>query len=983
MNLLAYLLLSLMAFLFNNRKRLKAALSHIDGYFNITVGFRSDDGIVDRAISFAHGRARALPRVPETADVVLRFRDSRTALEMLRITPNETLMLILRNMMVLDGDIAALQIFNYYVSLLMGRRHARMLARNRRRDERDRRRTYARTTAPLPERDRGAELMRVPNSGAGVRFLDDPWLGTFTLEDFPRLRGMLDRHFSQMPSICVERPLIITRWFRENGFETDASGRPWNPELRQAMALRHLLASRRPIIARDDLIAGTTTAQEPTGVLIYPETHGGLLWGELTSVSSRPLNPYRITPEDRELLHREIFPFWMHRNIKSHVRTKYGHPLCMRIDERWVYYFAWKSVGISHTVPDYPRLLARGTQGIMDDIDRRLELIPASESSARDSLAAMRIALEGVNAYADNLSAEAARLAAVEPDPTRRAELEHISSICSRVPRRPAETLDEAVNAVWIAWVALHLENINTGLSMGRLDQWLQPYFESDMERIPDEAGRAAYLRHAIELIGCLMMRGTDHLPLVPDIGNYLFGGSSSDQAITLGGVTPAGGDGVNDMTYIFLKATELLAIRDPNVNARVHPGITGDDYLRRLCHVNYLTAATPSLHNDAAVISSLSSNGYAEAHRRDWSATGCVEPTISGRHMGHTGSVLMNMVAALEMALNDGGHPHMTERLGPETGDPARGAFSAFEDFFRAYGTQQRFLIDQAVELNNSYAEAHAALRPIPLLSALLDGPIEKALDATRGGTRYNTSGSANIGLADVVDSLMAIKTLVYDERRISFAGLIEALATDFASAPELPALIRSRVPLFGSGNPHALEMARRVMRLVADAWHGHANFRGGHYTAGFWSMSQHVAYGGLSGTLPSGRLRGTSFTPGLTPHPGASKSFLDNIRDVAGLDASCMDNNIAFNVKLVPRPGEPVRDIVEAMYAYAKSYFDLGGMQMQFNVVSSETLRDAMAHPENYRNLLVRISGYNAYFVTLNREMQIELIERAEYGI
>jgi len=194
---------------------------------------------------------------------------------------------------------------------------------------------------------------------------------------------------------------------------------------------------------------------------------------------------------------------------------------------------------------------------------------------------------------------------------------------------------------------------------------------------------------------------------------------------------------------------------------------------------------------------------------------------------------------------------------------------------------------------------------------------------------------------------------------------------------------MIGKSVPLFGSGSEEALEMARRVMSVVHDAYAGHANFRGGHYTSGFWSMSQHVAYGNLSGTLPSGRLRGKAFTPGLTPHPGASKSFLDNIRDVARLDAKTMDNNIAFNVKLVPKAGESLDDIINAMHAYVKSYFDMGGMQMQFNMVSSATLRDAMAHPENYRNLLVRISGYNAYFTTLNREMQIELIERAEYGV
>jgi len=619
----------------------------------------------------------------------------------------------------------------------------------------------------------------------------------------------------------------------------------------------------------------------------------------------------------------------------------------------------------------------------MSDIDRRLADMPAGDAGKRAPLEAMKIALEGVNLYAANLSAEAARLASAETDAARRPELARLAEICARVPANPPETLDEAVNAVWILWVALHMENVNTGLSMGRLDRWLQPYFLRDMEKIEGDGERSLYIRRALELAGCLLMRGTDHLPLVPDIGNYLFGGSSSDQAITLGGVTPGGDDAVCDMTMIFLKATEMLSIRDPNVNARFHPGVNSESYLKRLCHVNYLTSATPSMHNDAAVFKSLSANGYAKEHIRDWSATGCVEPTLSGRHAGHTGSILMNMVSALEMALNDGRHPYMAERLGPETGDPGRGDFPSFDAFFNAYAAQQRFLIDNAVELNNSYAEAHAALRPTPLLSALTAGAIEKGMDVTKGGAMYNTSGSSNIGLADVVDSLMAVKKLVYDDGKVTFAELKRAVDADFEGAEALRALIGKSVPLFGSGSEEALEMARRVMDLVHDAYAGHANFRGGHYTSGFWSMSQHVAYGNLSGTLPSGRLRGKAFTPGLTPHPGASKSFLDNIRDVARLEPRSMDNNIAFNVKLVPKAGEPMDEIINAMHAYVKSYFDMGGMQMQFNMVSSATLRDAMAHPENYRNLLVRISGYNAYFTTLNREMQIELIERAEYGV
>jgi formate C-acetyltransferase len=205
----------------------------------------------------------------------------------------------------------------------------------------------------------------------------------------------------------------------------------------------------------------------------------------------------------------------------------------------------------------------------------------------------------------------------------------------------------------------------------------------------------------------------------------------------------------------------------------------------------------------------------------------------------------------------------------------------------------------------------------------------------------------------------------------------------TNFENHAPLHAMVKKKVKLFGSGDEDAIKMANRVAKVVHDCYMRHTSYRGGRYSAGFWSMSQHVAYGSLSGTLPSGRLAGKPFTPGLTPAPIASKNFLDNISAVAALKPEYMDNNIAFNVKITPSPDESREKIVEKMFFYVKSYFEQGGMQMQFNVVTSEMLRDAVANPENYRNLMVRISGYNAYFVTLNREIQQELIERTEYGL
>jgi len=382
-------------------------------------------------------------------------------------------------------------------------------------------------------------------------------------------------------------------------------------------------------------------------------------------------------------------------------------------------------------------------------------------------------------------------------------------------------------------------------------------------------------------------------------------------------------------------------------------------------------------------VMESLAEFNYAPEDLREWAATGCVEPTLSGRHMGHTNCMMMNMVAALEMAMNNGKHPLMNWEVGPRTGSIEAGDFATFEDFFKAFCTQFKFLIDNSVSYNNMLGEAHSVLRPTPLLSSLISDSIKKGKDVTVGGARYNSSGAACIGLADVTDSLLVVKKLVYDDKKVGFADLKRAVDINFANDPALHAMVTKKVPFFGSGSEEAVAMVNRLAKFTHDTYGAHRNFRGGPYTVGFWSMSNHVAFGTLSGALPSGKLEGKAFTPGLTPEPNASKNLLDNIRDVAKLDPHNMNNNIAFNVKVVPGGNDTHQQVVEHMFSYVKTYFELGGMQMQMNVVTSEMLRDAMAHPENYRNLLVRISGYNAYFVTLNRDMQIELIERAEYGI
>lgn len=931
--------------------------------WNARINFQTRDESVVYHLVIENGKIRSGKGPIPDADVSFKLRDIGCLKKMLTGSPDANMEMLLRNDLVFDGNLSVVTRLSFVLDRLQGK-------------------------APPPENPRHKFLYEAElpppqkplpmDKTDEVEHLFDPAFSEWTIEDFPRLKEFLADFFKTRPQISTERPRLLTEFFKQNGFDKAPDGTELDPSLRQARAYKHLMENRKPMIRKNDLVAGTTTDKD-VGVVMYPDLGGIFIWPELYTVHQRKLNPYLISQEDRDLLNYDVLPFWMDRNMREVARKKAGNPESMRIDERFVLYFQWKAHALSHTIPDFPTVLHKGMSSILNDAAERESSAPDDDS--RKFYEAVRLTLEGVLAYADNLAEQAREDADNETDPSRKAELENLARICKKVPAGPADTLEEAVNSMWITWVACHMENTNAGLSIGRVDKWLQPFFLADMERCADDEAREKMIKRAVELLGCFFMRCTDHLPQAADLGNLLFGGSSSDQAITLGGVLEDGSNAVCDMTYIILKIAEMLRLRDPNLNARWHPEKNSAEYLRRLCEVNMLTGSTPSIHNDKAVIDAVINQGFEPEHARDWSATGCVEPTSSGRHFGHTNSMMFSLVAPLEMAFYDGYHPLCDDYLGPRTGNVAD--FETFEEFLDAYKEQLTYFAGKSIECNNLFGETHRYIRPTPFLSSLIDGCLEKGKDVTWGGARYNSSGTAMIGLADVVDSLIAVKKLVYEEKRVDFPTLLDALKKDFEGYEALHARIMNKVPKFGSGDRETIDMAQHIIDFLYDLYQGFPQYRGGKYTTGFWSMSNHVAFGVLSGALPSGRHKNKPFTPGITPESGVKDSLLQNIRTVASLDTLKMPNNIAFNVKVVPDPKDTPQQALDTMTAYAKTYLESGGMQMQFNVISTDTLRDAMENPENHRNLMVRISGYNAYFVELNRDLQMEIIERTEHAL
>lgn len=987
LNTVALALLKAFALMCNTLPAMKKSMQDNGKWINYKIGAATKDGRLSLTLAFEDGKVSVRPGVVPDHSALLVFHNIEAVKRILDNDPMNLFDLITRNRVILDGDRAALLFVNYLFNKLQAPFNTPKFWMLKHKEKKKREREYGKNPKDVSRalgRDM-ADRKNVRMQGGhvkdpGVKHLPDPYLAEISLEFFPRIKEIYERQRDATPEISVERPRIMTQWFRENGFETDSAGDPWHPGLRQALAFRHLMASKKPVIQEGNLLAGSL-APEEVCVMLYPDTEPTLsLWQELDTIDKRVMNPHVITKENRNIL-KGLLPFWRKRNIHSWIIDTYGNTTPFRIDGRFAVYYNLKKATFSHTIPNIESILIKGTTGVMADIDARMEK-GGIDTRQQDTLKAMRITLDGLDAYAENLATEAVFLAAGEANPDRKAELIALSAMCAHAPKYPARTLHEAMNAAWIYLVGVLMENNNISLSPGRLDQIFQPYFEKDMATISDPGEKDAYIQRAVELSACLFLRISHHYMAAPDLVNYLYSGTQTDSAVTLGGVTRTGGDAVNDMTYIFLKATEMLGNQEPNVNVRFHPGVNSDDFLKRVCEVNYITSGTPSVHNDKAVFQALKNQDFTVEDLRDWGAVGCVEPAIPGKHTGHTNALCMNLIAGLEMVFNNGYHPLLDWHMGPETGRPENGDFKTFDQFFQAYMDQMRFLVDCHCHLNTLCCEAHSKLRPQPFLSATTVGCIDSATDNTEGGALYNSSGGFNAGLADVTDSMMAVKTLVFDEKRISFAEFKKAIDGNFQDQPELLSLIRTKVPLFGSGNDDAVAMANRLTKEIHGLYARHRNFRGGKYFTGYWTVSWHSGFGSLTGAIPSGRLAGKAFTPGLTPQPHASDSILDNMRDVARLAPEYMENNIAFNVKFVPSSTDSREKTVDTIFSYLKTYFDLGGMQAQLNMVDSETLKDAMAHPENYKNLIVRISGYNARFVELSRDLQIELVERSQFS-
>ena len=779
-----------------------------------------------------------------------------------------------------------------------------------------------------------------------------------------RVQRLRERIIGAPHEVCIERARYLTQAMAAN----------WNlPSLtRMSMALEHILDNMTVVIRDDELIVGCRTSKLK-GAPLFPENKWKWIEGDLEAFGQRELQRVLITEEEQRELREDILPFWRGRTVEDRLEDRLPPDVAEDMDK---YVFAMVleiTYGIGHFTMNHPKVLKLGLSGIIAEAEQRYNAMTPDERLEDKGLfydaviRSLRATIRFANRYADL----AASLAEEETDPRRAEELRAIARVCRRVPDHPAETLYEAVQSVYFIHLVAQIESGGNSISLGRIDQILYPYYVADREagRITPEQAR--------ELLSLLFIKTNEIWNILEEA--YVPAGEGVEgkttQNVTVGGVGADGADATNELSYIGLDAYADVRTVQPDFGVRLSPNAPEDFFRKAIEYTK--DGVLMHLFNDETIIKSLQEAGHTLEDARDYGVVGCLEPNAQGKTFGSTFAVQFSGIKCLELALSNGVDNIFGHQSGVESGDPA--TFASFGDVWNAYDAQVSHFMGQMAKGMAVLDRAIAELVPSPFASAMIDGPMEKGLDLTRGGAIYNSTGVQLIGFSNVVDSLYAVEKAVFEDGVMSLEELAGCLAEDWDDADDKRSYLLHKVPKYGNDNDEVDAMAARVLEHFCDEVLKHRNYRGGAFWPGVFTVGFHIVLGAFAAASADGRHAGDVLGNGITPTNGGALSGPTAVlNSVTKLPLTRIHNGVNLNMRFDGSRLKP-----EILMALMKTYFQQGGCQAQFNMLDSATLRDAQAHPEKYRDLVVRVSGYSALFTGLSETAQSEIISRMEYKL
>lgn len=804
----------------------------------------------------------------------------------------------------------------------------------------------------------------------------------------PRILRLKEDLLNAKPEVESERAVLVTESYKET------ENLP--PVLRRAKALEKILA-HLPVIIRDhELIVGSAT-KHIRSASIFPEYSFNWVEKEFDTMEHRAADPFVVPKEVATDLH-EAFKYWPGKTV-SDLGNAYMSSEAKQCIGAGVFTVGnYLNGGVGHITVDYAKVLKIGFRGILDEAYTALEQQDKNApdyAKRKQFYNAIIVVYSSAIQYAQRYAELAQKLAQSEKDATRKEELLQIAKNCSRVPEYGATTFYEACQSFWFVQLLIQIEGSGHSISPGRFDQYMHPYLIAD---------KTASKEFSQELIDCIWLKLNDINKCRDELSAQAFAGYAMFQNLIVGGQTEDGVDATNEVSYMCMEATAHVALPQPSFSIRVWQG-TPDEFLFRSCEVIRLGLGLPAMYNDEVIIPAMQNRGVTLADARNYDVIGCVEPSIPHKTEGQHDAAFFNVAKILEITLNNG--RLNDKQFGPQTGEIE--SFKSTAELLVAFEKQLEYFVRLLIEACNCADMAHGERAPLPFLSALVDDCIGRGKTVQEGGAIYNFTGPQAFGVSDSADSLYAIQKQVFEDKKITMKQLKAALDANFDRPVELKdiaegvikdqkihqqGLIDTKIhtdhesirrlldstPSYGNDIDEVDMIARKCAQLYCLEIEKYKNPRGGQFQAGIYPVSANVMFGRYVGALPDGRIAQTPLADGVSPRQGKDVNGpTAAANSVSKLDHFLASNGTLYNQKFLPSSlaGDSGLKNFSSM---VRSYFDKKGMHIQFNVINRDTLIAAQQHPEQHKDLVVRVAGYSAQFVTLAKDVQDDIISRTE---
>lgn len=780
-----------------------------------------------------------------------------------------------------------------------------------------------------------------------------------------RLKALKENFLKQVPTITIHRAKAVTEFTKAN---------PGMPKIiLRAKCFRHCCETAPLVIMDNELIVGAPNGAPRAGAF-SPDISWRWLRDELETIGDRSQDPFYISEEDKQYLKDVIFPYWEGKSLDEHCEDQYRDAGVWELSgESFVSDCSYHQVnGGGDSNPGYDVILMKkGMLDIQNEAKAHLEKLDYSNPEDIDKIYFYKAVVEtteGVMIYARRMSEYAKELAEKETNPKRKAELEQISKNCAHVPAHKPRNFWEAIQSVWTVESLLVVEENQTGMSIGRVDQYMYPFYKADIE-----SGRLNNYQ-AFELAGCMLIKMSEMMWLTSEGASKFFAGYQPFVNMTVGGVTRQGAEAVNDLTYLLMDAVRHVKIYQPSLACRIH-NKSPEKYLRKIVDVVRAGMGFPACHFDDTHIKMMLAKGVSIEDARDYCMMGCVEPQKAGRLYQWTSTSYTQWPIAIELVLNHGVPLWYGKQVTPDLGDLSQ--YKTYEQFDAAVKEQIKYITKLTAAATTISQRVHRDMAPKPLMSIMYEGCMENGRGVEAGGAMYNFGpGVVWTGLATYADSMAAIKKLVFDDKKYTLEELNRALVADFVGFDRIKADCLA-APKYGNDDDYVDKICNDLINFTEME---HRKYRTLYSTLchGTLSISNNTPFGEMTGATANGRNAWTPLSDGISPTQGADyKGPTAIIKSVAKMSNDSMNLGMVHNFKIMAglldtKEGE------NALVTLLRTASMYGNGEMQFNYLDNNTLLEAQKNPDKNRDLVVRVAGYSAFFVELCKEVQDEIISR-----